>query len=613
MANQPGNDKPARRTTRCPAAARAAGRKPAARADDLSDLRPARGSAGSPPGDPPGPRDGADVAPAPKPATRPTGKALCGLRRKCVGDAPKTPGDLHRWLSSVAAIEVPREALIDGHAAPFDYLCHAFFEKPAPGADQRPPEGAPRDCVVWACRGGGKTFYGAVATMLDLVFKPGIEVCALGGSREQSERMYAHLRRLFEIDGLKDLLDGRPTRRRLMLLCGSTCEVSAASETSVRGRRPQKMRCDEVELFDPDIWRAAQLAPRSRKCGGAWVRAAVEALSTMHRPGGLMAALVRSASLERPGARTRALFRWGVVDVLAKCEPEAVRPCAPCALLPECAGRAKRDAWSGGHIAIDDAAEMKRRVGREQWESEMLCLRPSSAGLVFAEFERAIHVFDGEAPAEGATVLCGMDFGFRDPTVILWALVDDAGVVHIVDERVETEARLESHIRAMLDGNGRAWAKPAWVGADPAGRQRSKQTGLSDVGALRKAGLNVRARRAPIEVGLSVVRARLAPAAHAPPTTDGTPCDATPAVPPTSEGSRCDGPLILSASHDPSPRLFIHARCVKLIESLETYRYPEEGASREPEKTGADHAADALRYLILNLDRPEKSERGNWM
>ncbi len=44
---------------------------------------------------------------------------------------------------------------------------------------------------------------------------------------------------------------------------------------------------------------------------------------------------------------------------------------------------------------------------------------------------------------------------------------------------------------------------------------------------------------------------------------------------------------------------------MKLIESLERYHFPEDNPhSLEPVKDGADHAVDALRYLVVNLDRP---------
>jgi hypothetical protein len=90
---------------------------------------------------------------------------------------------------------------------------------------------------------------------------------------------------------------------------------------------------------------------------------------------------------------------------------------------------------------------------------------------------------------------------------------------------------------------------------------------------LTEAGLVVHKKRTSVKDGLNLVRARLAPA-------DGTP-----------------------------PRLRVHARCEKLIESLERYHYdPSKPESTDPVKDGFDHAVDALRYLITNLDKVSRTE-----
>lgn len=471
------------------------------------------------------------TAPAPVILTSRQRALIAGVR-------PRTPAQLRQWLRVVLEIDVPSRPRVAGHQSPFDYLRHAFFD-----------DAGPRDCVVWACRGGGKTFYAALATALDLMFKPGVEVRALGGSLEQSRRMHHHLRQLFDTPPLAPLLDGRPTDRRLTLINGSAVEVLAQSHTSVRGSRPQVLRCDEAELFDPDIWQAAQLTTRSKQCGDVFVRGAVEALSTHHAPSGLMARLISDD--------TRAQFRWGVTDILERCPAD--RPCAACPLEPECAGAAKA---GQGHLSIDDAVTLKSRTDEATWHAEMLCNSPRRTDSVYPEFDPGVHVFDADPhPHDGLTWIGGMDFGLRHPTAILIACVDEEGVVRIVDERIRAGALLGEHIRSIREAR---WPTPAWIGVDPAGHQRSDQTGVSPITVLRKHGLTIRARRAPVELGLGLVRAGLRPASG-------------------------------------SPTLFIHERCAGLVRALTEYRVGPDGS---PRKDGHDHAADALRYLILNLQRP---------
>src|SRR5688572_16466067 len=87
---------------------------------------------------------------------------------------------LATWVESFLGLRVPRKAVCKHHVPPFTYLWRAYKE---PACDQ----------VVWASRGGGKTRLGAVATLLDLLHKPNVQVRILGGSMEQSLKMWEHL------------------------------------------------------------------------------------------------------------------------------------------------------------------------------------------------------------------------------------------------------------------------------------------------------------------------------------------------------------------------------------------------------------------------------------
>jgi hypothetical protein len=492
-------------------------------------------------------------------------------------DAPTTPpataDALHAWIASTLNLAIPRQPMDADRQAPFEYIRHAFFEGAADLAgacSSRPPTAAPVDCIVWANRGGGKTLLGALATTLDLVFKPGIQVRILAGSFEQAQHMHAHLRAFFDAPALAPLLDGRPTDRRLKLLNRSVAVILSQSQASVRGTRLQKIRCDEVELFTRDLWNAAQLTTRSRRCGPFHVRGSVECLSTLHVSHGIMADLVQEA---RQGRRT--LFRWGLPDVLETCPGE--RDCAACSLWPECRGRAKQRA-PGGHFRVEDAAAQKRRVPLAVWQSEMLCLRATRGYAVLPEFDPALHVRDDPPPEvrNGCSPLvCGMDFGIRAPTAVLWARLDERGRLWVVDERLVAGAILDEHIEAILAS---PHGVPRWVGADPAGNARNDHTGLSSIQRLRAAGLSVRARPSLIASGLQLIRARLRAA-------DGSP-----------------------------PRLLIHPRCARLVESLEKYHYdPENPQSEEPVKDGYDHAIDALRYMVIALDAAASVTQANYL
>jgi hypothetical protein len=315
-----------------------------------------------------------------------------------------------------------------------------------------------------------------------------------------------------------------------------------------------------------------------------------------------------------------------VVDVLEICEPE--RDCATCALFAECGGRAKGPRpGGGGHVAIDDALDMKARVSTSAWSCEMLALRPKRDDAVFPEFDLTRHVTrageprlvgrakdDAPEPLLPARLsprtpppprlIAGMDFGYRGLTVVLWGTVDAAGVLAIVDERAVAHQRLDTHIEAVLDS---PWGLPEWVGVDPAGRQSNQQTGRSNIDAMTRRGLKVRWRSIGVAPGVALVRARLDPAAarierEAPAPRGPASAPAAPPVQITIEGSPADEPI--------PPRLLIDARCATLIDSLQRHHYDPDRPDRyDPVKDGTDHAADALRYLIVNLDQPHRTAR----
>ena len=94
---------------------------------------------------------------------------------------PRTSRQLHAYIRSVLGFTIPRKSVVAGNSAPFDYIEHAYFEEMNPDR---------RDSIVWANRGGGKTQLGASATLLDLVFQPGLHVRLLCGSFDQSPTLH---------------------------------------------------------------------------------------------------------------------------------------------------------------------------------------------------------------------------------------------------------------------------------------------------------------------------------------------------------------------------------------------------------------------------------------
>ena len=321
---------------------------------------------------------------------------------------------------------------------PSPLICLVFFYFRARVTSHETHAITSGDCIVWANRGGGKTQLAAAATLLDCIFKPNCQVRILGGSLEQSKRMYEYLVN-FADTNFADSVKDRAYVGKCRFKNNSRVEVLTQSARNVRGRHVQKLRCDEVELFDEDILTAAHFVPTSKD----GILASMEIISTMHRPYGLMQKCVTEA-----GASKMPIFKWCLWEVIQKCVD---RNCSQCPLWSDCAGKAKNAA---GYLSIDDAIAQMQRSSRAAWESEMLCLRPSLENSVFADFDPDIHVkpvkYNPNLPLYRA-----IDFGFVNPFVCLWIQVDDDGVVRVIDEYIRSRATIDLHANYINSWTGR--------------------------------------------------------------------------------------------------------------------------------------------------------------
>jgi len=245
-----------------------------------------------------------------------------------------TKDDLKNYVKVFLGIDIPDKKICLEHNRPMDYLWHSF------SADFAGQAKGNADTVVWANRGGGKTELAAVATLLDCIFKPNCQVRILAGSGEQAGRMYDYLTGFLR-NGFEEFLSEPIRKDKCHFINGSAVEVLTQSPMSVRGQHVQKLRCDEIELFNNDVFAAAKFTTLSTN----EIVAAMEMISTMHRPYGLMHKIVSSA-----GQNDTPVFKWCLWEVIEKCTS---RSCSQCQLWGDCQGRAKE---ARGYLKIDDCA-----------------------------------------------------------------------------------------------------------------------------------------------------------------------------------------------------------------------------------------------------------------
>ncbi len=468
------------------------------------------------------------------------------LRRR----RPKTKEQLKNYIKVFLSIDIPDKKICPEHSSPLDYLWHSF------AADFEARDTANADCVVWANRAGGKTELAAIATLLDCIFKPACQVRILGGSGEQAGRMYEYLLDFLK-KGFGKFCAATPRKNKCNFANASRVEVLTQSPTSVRGQHIQKLRCDEVELFDADVFEAAKFTTQSK----AGITAAMEIISTMHRPYGLMQKQVAEANkTDVP------IFKWCVWETIENCTG---RNCSQCPLWADCAGKAKN---AVGYLKIDDVITQMRRASRAGFEAEMLCKKPNLENVVFADFDPDVHIkpfdFDDNLP-----IYRSLDFGFANPFVCLWLQVDDEGTVRICDEYIRSRATIAAHAEQITKRTPGGEDRIAATFCDPAGAGRNDVTGTSAVRELRSFGIKTIYRKSGIIEGIELVRQAI---------------------------KSCDG----------KSSLVISPKCQRLIEAMQCYHYPDADAA-DPElplKDGVyDHPIDALRYFFINRRKTMKS------
>ncbi len=470
--------------------------------------------------------------------------------------APQTPQQLGDWLKNHLSLTVPAQPVCPHHSSPLDYLWYSFCEN-----DPAAPPRTNGDCVVWACRGGGKTILAAAATLLDSLYKPQCRTRILAGSRDQSRCMYEYLTRFIDSGTLG--IEGKFFKDSCRFANGSDVSIMAQSHTSVRGRHIQILRCDEVELFKPDVLTAAAFIAKKAND----IRPAMQIFSTLHRPYGLMQSVLDDAAKNQTP-----IFQWCLWEIIERCTTD--RSCSRCPLDYYCRQKARS---ASGFLAIDDAITLLGRTSKAAFESEMLCLRPSLDDAVFPEFDVELHVgkldYDPSLP-----LYRSIDFGYRGPFVCLWIQIDAAGVIRVINEFVKTQNTLAENI---LQLNQMTPCSPHQVAAtycDPSGAACNGITGISSVDVLKKHGIKPIYHQSSILDGVELIRCAIRAA-------------------------------------DKTRRLLIADRCRYLIKAMQCYHFPDRSSTANlemPKKDGVhDHPIDALRYFFIHhANRFSPGKRG---
>jgi len=205
--------------------------------------------------------------------------------------------------------------------------------------------------------------------------------------------------------------------------------------------------------------------------------------------------------------------------------------------------------YDNPHMPREEVDKAKQELTEDRFAQEYMADFRKTEGLVYKEFNRSKHIFDGEV-SRVAKHFAGVDFGFTNPAAVISILKDDENRYWIRSEhykRGQTDSQTADYVSAC-DFNE--------VYPDP--------ESASGVEELRQRGVNVRdviKNKDSIRNGINIVRELFK-----------------------------------------SNRLFIHESCKNLIWELETYAYAEKKPDHNDEENPIkenDHALDALRYALM--------------
>lgn len=172
------------------------------------------------------------------------------------------------------------------HTTPFKVFADAFFARHSV-------------IVAKASRGlGGKSRLMSVLGIAEAVFL-GAEVSILGGSFEQAARILENMDQVWSApraQALRSMLGlGSVGRKRTRLITGGEIKALMASQKSVRGGHPQRLRIDEADEMDLSLLDAAMGQPMARE-GERPLAAQTLIASTQQYSDGTMSECIRRAA-----------------------------------------------------------------------------------------------------------------------------------------------------------------------------------------------------------------------------------------------------------------------------------------------------------------------------
>ena len=278
---------------------------------------------------------------------------------------------LKEFLWIAWGVRIPDTLVCPHHTTPWRAFADAYFARSS--------------VAVWKGSRGfsGKTFNLSLLGLTEAVTLKA-DVTILGGSGAQSERVHEYHRDRFwpYVDAPRHMLLSDPSQYETKLQWGNKIIALMASQTSVRGPHPQRLRLDEIDEMKLAILEAAQGQPMRGELG---LETQTVMSSTHQHSNGTMTEILKRARL-----KSWPVYEW--------CYKETSNPV---------------DGW----LTEDEIVRKRTEVTEEMWNTEYDLQEPDpgaraiNSNSVEATFLEQLGTWDGDL---GEYIEC------EEPNVNYW-------------------------------------------------------------------------------------------------------------------------------------------------------------------------------------------------
>lgn len=376
-------------------------------------------------------------------------------------------------------LEAPRIAVADNNIAALQYYIEMVFGYKVPNQHITPGNATPMEFIMACLRGeeqsiiglanrnGGKTQNQAIIDVLNSEIYPGCETATVGAIKPQAERGYRYFTQM--LYSSPTLM--RTVRNSLMkgtqFTNGSLVEILVATLSGVNSPHPNKLKMDEVELMEWQVIQEAVSMPKSKylKQTNEWITAQTIFTSTRKFSTGPMQRLLDEAE-----QRAIAIYQWNIWDVIEALPPEG-DPMHDEIFetfgdqLPANIHKAE------GYYSWRDLLARYRLMDREVWDTQWICIRPGSKGLVY-DVQPANDYVGEFKPDPAKEIYIWEDYGYADthPDVVQFVQVTrESGLpkeIVIFDEMYLTYMD-DEEIQDAIDERLKEWDLYVEVGSKP--------------------------------------------------------------------------------------------------------------------------------------------------